>query len=107
MRRAARDDARLRRDGDADQLRLVGTGRSNAAVARLLFLSEATVNTARDPLMAKSDLSSRTQGSGRGLRDQPSGAGPPRMMSGAGHPATVRIAAEGVREVDSGLRDVS
>ncbi|GAA0931025.1 response regulator transcription factor [Virgisporangium aurantiacum] len=46
---------------ETEILRLVGTGRSNAAIARTLFVSEATVKTHLTRLMSKLDLSSRAQ----------------------------------------------
>jgi DNA-binding NarL/FixJ family response regulator len=46
---------------ETEILRLVGTGRSNAAIAEVLFLSEATVKTHLTRLMSKLDLSSRAQ----------------------------------------------
>jgi DNA-binding CsgD family transcriptional regulator len=46
---------------ETEILRLVGTGRSNAAIAQTLFVSEATVKTHLTRLMSKLDLSSRAQ----------------------------------------------
>jgi DNA-binding NarL/FixJ family response regulator len=46
---------------ETEILRLVGTGRSNAAIARSLAVSEATVKTHLSRLMAKLELSSRAQ----------------------------------------------
>jgi DNA-binding NarL/FixJ family response regulator len=46
---------------ETEILRLVGTGRSNAAIAEVLFLSEATVKTHLTRLMSKLDLASRAQ----------------------------------------------
>lgn len=46
---------------ETEILRLVGTGRSNSAIARTLFVSEATVKTHLNRLMSKLDLASRAQ----------------------------------------------
>jgi DNA-binding NarL/FixJ family response regulator len=46
---------------ETEILRLVGTGRSNAAIAQTLYVSEATVKTHLTRLMSKLDLSSRAQ----------------------------------------------
>ncbi|GIE53818.1 DNA-binding response regulator [Amorphoplanes nipponensis] len=46
---------------ETEILRLVGTGRSNTAIARTLVVSEATVKTHLARLMAKLALSSRAQ----------------------------------------------
>ncbi|MGK5683193.1 response regulator [Actinoplanes sp. URMC 104] len=46
---------------ETEILRLVGTGRSNAAIAAALVVSEATVKTHLTRLMSKLDLSSRAQ----------------------------------------------
>ncbi|MFI7541882.1 response regulator [Actinoplanes sp. NPDC049599] len=46
---------------ETEVLRLVGTGRSNAAIARSLYVSEATVKTHLTRLMSKLELSSRAQ----------------------------------------------
>jgi DNA-binding NarL/FixJ family response regulator len=42
-------------------LRLVGRGESNAAIAKELFVSEATVKTYVSRLLAKLELANRTQ----------------------------------------------
>ena len=42
-------------------LRLLGTGESNADLARQLFVSEATVKTYVSRLLTKLDLANRTQ----------------------------------------------
>jgi len=46
---------------ETEILRLVGTGRSNAAIAQALFVSEGTVKTHLARLMSKLELSSRAQ----------------------------------------------
>jgi DNA-binding NarL/FixJ family response regulator len=46
---------------EVEVLRIVGTGRSNADIAAALFVSEATVKTHVNRLMAKLDLTSRAQ----------------------------------------------
>ncbi|MCY1145635.1 response regulator transcription factor [Actinoplanes sp. Pm04-4] len=46
---------------ETEILRLVGTGRTNAAIAQSLVVSEATVKTHLARLMSKLDLSSRAQ----------------------------------------------
>jgi DNA-binding CsgD family transcriptional regulator len=46
---------------EAEVLRLVGTGESNAGIAGTLFVSEATVKTHLNRLMSKLGLSSRAQ----------------------------------------------
>jgi len=46
---------------EAEVLRLVGTGWNNTAIAEALFLSEATVKTHLNRVMAKLNLSSRAQ----------------------------------------------
>ena len=46
---------------ETEILRLVGTGRNNAAIAEQLFLSEATVKTHFSRVMAKLHLNSRAQ----------------------------------------------
>jgi DNA-binding NarL/FixJ family response regulator len=46
---------------EIEVLRLVGTGKSNADIAAALFVSEATVKTHVNRVMAKLDLSSRAQ----------------------------------------------
>jgi DNA-binding NarL/FixJ family response regulator len=48
-------------DRERDVLRLLGTGESNAELARQLFVSEATVKTYVSRLLAKLDLTNRTQ----------------------------------------------
>ena len=42
-------------------LRLLGTGESNAELAKQLYVSEATVKTYVSRLLAKLDLANRTQ----------------------------------------------
>ena len=46
---------------EQEVLRLVGRGESNAAIAKELFVSEATVKTYVSRLLAKLDLANRTQ----------------------------------------------
>jgi DNA-binding NarL/FixJ family response regulator len=46
---------------EAEVLRMVGTGRTNAAIAQELFLSEATVKTHLSRVMTKLNLCSRAQ----------------------------------------------
>jgi DNA-binding NarL/FixJ family response regulator len=46
---------------EVEVLRLVGTGRSNADIAAELYVSEATVKSHLNRLMAKLDISSRAQ----------------------------------------------
>jgi DNA-binding NarL/FixJ family response regulator len=48
-------------DRERDVLRLLGTGESNAELARRLIVSEATVKTYVSRLLTKLDLSNRTQ----------------------------------------------
>jgi DNA-binding NarL/FixJ family response regulator len=48
-------------DREREVLRLVGRGESNAIIARELFVSEATVKTYVSRLLAKLDLTNRTQ----------------------------------------------
>lgn len=48
-------------DREIDVLRLVATGISNAEVAQELFLSDATVKTHLNRVLAKLRLSNRTQ----------------------------------------------
>ena len=46
---------------EQEVLRLVGRGEPNATIARELFVSEATVKTYVSRLLAKLDLTNRTQ----------------------------------------------
>jgi DNA-binding NarL/FixJ family response regulator len=48
-------------DREREVLRLLGTGESNAELARRLFVSEATVKTYVSRLLTKLDLANRTQ----------------------------------------------
>jgi DNA-binding NarL/FixJ family response regulator len=48
-------------DREQEVLRLVGRGESNAAIARALFVSEATVKTYVSRLLGKLELANRTQ----------------------------------------------
>ena len=48
-------------DREREVLRLLGTGESNAELARQLYVSEATVKTYVSRLLAKLDLTNRTQ----------------------------------------------
>ena len=48
-------------DRELEVLRLLGSGESNAELAKKLFVSEATVKTYVSRLLAKLDLSNRTQ----------------------------------------------
>ena len=48
-------------DREREVLRLLGSGESNAALAKQLFVSEATVKTYVSRLLAKLDLANRTQ----------------------------------------------
>ena len=48
-------------DRELEVLRLLGTGESNADLAKQLFVSEATVKTYVSRLLAKLDLTNRTQ----------------------------------------------
>ncbi len=48
-------------DREREVLRLVGRGESNAAIAKELFVSEATVKTYVSRLLAKLELANRTQ----------------------------------------------
>jgi DNA-binding NarL/FixJ family response regulator len=65
-RAAPRRAAALRRitelsDREREVLQLLGSGQSNAELARRLFVSEATVKTYVSRLLAKLDLANRTQ----------------------------------------------
>ena len=48
-------------DREREELRLLGTGESNAELARRLFVREATVKTYVSRLLTKLDLANRTQ----------------------------------------------
>jgi DNA-binding NarL/FixJ family response regulator len=48
-------------DREQEVLRLLGTGESNADLARRLIVSEATVKTYVSRLLTKLDLTNRTQ----------------------------------------------
>ena len=48
-------------DREREVLRLLGSGESNAELARRLFVSEATVKTYVSRLLTKLDLANRTQ----------------------------------------------
>jgi DNA-binding NarL/FixJ family response regulator len=65
-RAAPRRAAALRKvaelsDREREVLRLLGTGKANAELAKLLFVSEATVKTYVSRLLSKLDLANRTQ----------------------------------------------
>jgi DNA-binding NarL/FixJ family response regulator len=61
--RKAQASRRLRElsERELEVLRLLGTGESNAELARKLYVSEATVKTYVSRLLAKLDLANRTQ----------------------------------------------
>ena len=48
-------------DREREVLQLLGSGESNAELAKRLFVSEATVKTYVSRLLAKLDLANRTQ----------------------------------------------
>jgi DNA-binding NarL/FixJ family response regulator len=48
-------------DREREVLQLLGSGESNAELAKRLFVSEATVKTYVSRLLAKLDLTNRTQ----------------------------------------------
>jgi DNA-binding NarL/FixJ family response regulator len=60
-RTAARQRLAELSDREQEVLRLVGRGESNAAIAKELFVSEATVKTYVSRLLAKLELANRTQ----------------------------------------------
>jgi DNA-binding NarL/FixJ family response regulator len=60
-RTAARERLAELSDREHEVLRLVGRGESNAAIAKELFVSEATVKTYVSRLLAKLELANRTQ----------------------------------------------
>ena len=60
-RAAALEKVAALSDREREVLRLLGTGESNADLARQLFVSEATVKTYVSRLLTKLDLANRTQ----------------------------------------------
>ena len=60
-RAAARERLAELSEREQEVLRLVGRGESNAAIAKELFVSEATVKTYVSRLLAKLELANRTQ----------------------------------------------
>ena len=60
-RTAARERLAELSEREQEVLRLVGRGESNAAIAKELFVSEATVKTYVSRLLAKLELANRTQ----------------------------------------------